>query len=248
LVDGLVLLGLYGLYLRQIHASGAGESHPAVGVAAGLARLPRSRRRLWIAVLMAFAAAVVLAVAEAFADALLRTGLQVGIDPYLLVQAIVPAATEMPELVVAFVLLLNGRSALAVALLLSSAVVQWTLALGLLPIAFLAGGGAGLLPVDARESVELLLTSATTLAVVAALATLAPARVDGWIVLALFGVQFVFPNLGMRLVLTIAMGVLAIDLLLLHRRAVWRLPATLWSAQNSGASKAPGSGKKRARG
>ncbi len=195
---------------------------------------------------MVFAAAVILALAEAFADALLRTGVQVGIDPYLLVQAIVPAATESPELVVAFVLLLNGRSAAAVALLLGSAVVQWTLAFGLLPIAYLAGGGAGPLPVDARETVEFLLTSATTLAVVAALATLAPARVDGWIVLALFGVQFVFPNLGMRLVLTIVTGVFAIDLLLLHRHAVWRLPATLWPAQQAGASEAPSSGRNEA--
>jgi cation:H+ antiporter len=252
LIDGVVLLSLYGLYLRQINVIGTDEPHPPIGVAAGLVRLPLSQRRVSVVGLMVFAAAVILAVAEAFADALLRTGLQVGIDPYLLVQAIVPAATETPELVVAFVLLLNGRSAAAVALLLSSAVVQWTLALGLLPFAFFAGGGVGALPVDARESVELLLTTATTLTVVAALATLAPARVDGWIVLALFGVQFVFPNIGVRFAMTIAMWVLAIDLFWAHRRAVWQLPATLWSASKSGtstksrASKATGSKKKEA--
>ncbi len=46
LVDGVVLLGLYALYLTRIHTSGAGEQHPAVGVAAGLVSLPLLSRRV----------------------------------------------------------------------------------------------------------------------------------------------------------------------------------------------------------
>ena len=58
---------------------------------------------------MLFAASVILLTAVPFGDAVLGTGALVGISPYLLLQWIVPVATETPELVVAFVLLTHGR-------------------------------------------------------------------------------------------------------------------------------------------
>ena len=64
----------------------------------------------------------------------------------------------MPELVVAFVLIRHERAGQAVAVLLSSAVSQWTFALGTLPVAYAAGVGQGPLPLLGRERVELLLT------------------------------------------------------------------------------------------
>ena len=106
---------------------------------------------------MLFAASVILLTAVPFGDAVLGTGALVGISPYLLLQWIVPVATETPELVVAFVLLTHGRGGQSVAVLLAGAVSQYTLALGTLPLAYLAGAGTGPLPLAGRERIELLL-------------------------------------------------------------------------------------------
>ena len=62
-----------------------------------------------------------------------QTGTSLGIDPYLLIQSVVPAATEAPEFVVVAVLVVNHRPAQGLALFLASSVSQWTLGLGSLP-------------------------------------------------------------------------------------------------------------------
>ena len=87
------------------------------------------------------AAAVVIVIANPFADALLVTGTSFGLDPYFLIQSVVPLATETPEFVIVAVLVANRRPAQGLALFLASSVSQWTLGLGALPIAYLAGGG-----------------------------------------------------------------------------------------------------------
>ena len=55
-------------------------------------------------------------------------------------------------------LITHDRAAQGVAVLLSSAVSQWTLALGTLPLAYAAGAGKGPLPLLGREQIEVLLT------------------------------------------------------------------------------------------
>ena len=122
---------------------GTPDEEPAVvGVAAGLLSLPPAYRRLWITALIVLAAAVVITIANPFADALLQTGTALGLDPYLLIQSVVPVATEAPEFVVVTVLVLNHRPAQGLALFLAASVSQWTLGMGALPLAFAAGGGA----------------------------------------------------------------------------------------------------------
>ncbi len=140
LIDGLLLIGLYLFFLRRI--GGTPDEPPAVvGVSASLAALPRQQRRRLLVGLFALAAVVVTVVAVPFSDALQQTGTSVGISSYLLVQSIVPAATETPEFVVAMTLALNRRPGQGLAVFLAASVVQWTLALGVLPWAYLAGGG-----------------------------------------------------------------------------------------------------------
>ena len=50
------------------------------------------------------AAAIVATIANPFADALLETGTSLGLDPYHLIQSIVPLTTEAPEFVAVAVL------------------------------------------------------------------------------------------------------------------------------------------------
>src|SRR3954454_17405338 len=86
-----------------------------------------------------------------FADALFAKGASPGIDPYLLFESVVPAATEAPEFVVVAVLVANQRPAQGMALFLAFSVSQWILARGALPVAYLAGGGGVAMPLAARE-------------------------------------------------------------------------------------------------
>jgi cation:H+ antiporter len=224
--DAVVLLGLYGLYLRRM-ATGDPEPPHLVGMAAELGRLPQRERRRWVGGIMLFSACVVLVTAEPFADSVLLTGSTVGISPYLLVQWLVPLATEMPELVVAFVLIQHERAGQAVAVLLSSAVSQWTLALGTLPLAFSAGVGQGPLPLLGREQVELLLTMGQGLLAVAVLVTLRLQRRDAVLMLALFVAQLALPSLLVRTVLTLAYLAFAVDILASERWAVPTLARAL---------------------
>jgi cation:H+ antiporter len=224
--DALVLIGLYVLYMRRV-ATGEPEPPHLVGIAAELGKLPKQQRGRWVIGLMAFSAAAVLVTAEPFAHSVLLTGTTVGISPYLLVQWLVPLATEMPELVIAFVLVTHDRAAQAVAVLLSSAVSQWTFALGTLPVAFAAGAGQGPLPLLAREQVEILLTMGQGLLAVAVLVTLRLGRRDATLMLVLYAVQLAIPSVAIRAALTIGYLVLAVDIFLSERWAIPTLAGTL---------------------
>jgi cation:H+ antiporter len=224
--DAVVLLGLYALYLRRV-SGGSPEPPHLVGVAAELGGLPQRQRRRWVAGIMLFSACAVLVTAEPFADSVLLTGTSVGISPYLLVQWLVPLATEMPELVVAFVLIQHERAGQAVAVLLSSAVSQWTLALGSLPLAFVAGAGQGPLPLLGREKIELALTMAQGLLAVAVLVTLRLERRDAVLMLVLFAIQLALPTALVRAAMTLGYLVLAVDILGSERWAIPMLTRSL---------------------
>ncbi len=224
--DGFVLLALYVHYARRVQ--GTPDEEPAVvGVAAGLLSLPQQFRRPAIAALIVFAGAVILVIANPFADALLATGTLFGIDPYLMIQSVVPVATEAPEFVVVAVLVANHRPAQALALFLASSVSQWTLGMGSLPIAYLAGGGGLALPLAPREQLEMGFTIAVTLFVVAALVTLRPERADAFLIVGVFLVQIVYPTAFVRFAAAFVLLVFAIDLLCSRHRHVRPLfPAT----------------------
>ena len=127
----------------------------------------------------------------------------------------------MPELIVAFVLVTHQRAGQAVAVLLSSAVMQWTFALGTLPLAYMAGAGQGPLPLLGREMVEVLLTMSQALFAVAVLVTLRLDRRDAVLTLVLYALQLAMPNPVIRACLAVAYLVLAWDILSSER---WAIP------------------------
>jgi cation:H+ antiporter len=219
LLDSGVLVGLYVLYLRRVVKAG-GEAPEPLGLAAQLAALPRQQRRRWVMVLMGYSASVVLVTAVPFGEAVLGSGSLVGVSPYLLLQWLVPVATEVPELVVAFVLLTHGRGGQSVAVLLAGAVSQYTLALGTLPLAYGLGAGTGPLPLLGRERVELLLSAGVALYAIAALITLRLSRADAAIMLALSVLQLLLPFVFTRLALALAFVAIALDVVSAERRHV----------------------------
>src|SRR4029079_17094486 len=98
-----------------------------VGPARYLGTFADRRRRFMVGVLFAFAATVILLVAEHFAEGLVATGRDLEISEFLLVQWLAPLASEAPELLVAglYAWRLNTNAGLGT--LVSSKVNQWTL-------------------------------------------------------------------------------------------------------------------------
>jgi cation:H+ antiporter len=232
IIDGVILIALYVLYARRVQ--GTEDEEPAVvGVAAGLLTLLPQYRRLAIAGLIVVAGAVILTIANPFADALLATGGSLGIDPYHLIQSVVPAASEAPEFVVVAVLVANRRPAQGLALFLASSVSQWTLAMGALPFAYAAGGGGMSMPLAGRELLELTFTIALTLFLVAALSVLRPERFDAWLAIGIFAVQFIYPYAFVRVAASLVLFVYAIDLFFAHRRAVRPLIRTAFGGRGA---------------
>lgn len=191
LFDSVVLIGLFVAYLVRIARAPAETPH-LVGPSELIGGLPKLQRRVVVGLMLGFAAAVILASAEHFAEALVNTGAQFGIDEFLLVQWLAPLASEAPELLIAglFAWRLNTNAALGA--LLSSKVNQWTLLVGSLPIVFaVSSQSLHGLPLDALQREELFLTAAQSAFAVAVLANRSISVKEAYMLLGLFLSQFV---------------------------------------------------------
>lgn len=239
LVHGVVFASLYVLYLSKSGAS-TEPSSPVAGVPAGIAALgATTARRLCCAMFVAATAGVILT-ARPFPGEMVRGGAAFGVDPYLLIQYVIPLATETPELVVAGAFVLNRRPDRAVALLLVAAVTQWTVALAAVSGAYLVGGGGIMLPLSGRERVELLLTTSTTLMTTAALISLRLERIDAWIVTFAYGLQAVFTGPQARLIIGVALTIFATAVLIDRRRFLLVTLAALEPRSNRQVPQNPG--------
>ena len=239
LILGFVLLGFFVFYLWK--ASQAETSAPdLVGPAARIGGLPSRRRRPLVAGLFLWAAAVIVISAEPFANSLITTGTALGIDKFLLVQWVAPLASESPEFIVAILFAVHGRGADAIGTLISSKVNQWTLLVGSLPIAYLAGGGATALPLDPRQIEEFLLTAAQTLLGIAVLLTLRFPRWLAFALLGLFALQYAFPGQAARYLLGAIYGAIAVAALVRNRRYILpTLAAPFRASGHRGSGAAP---------
>ncbi|NKZ03580.1 sodium:proton exchanger [Actinomadura latina] len=198
----IVLIALYVLYIVRISRDRHGDVEELAGVPARLVTLPKRRRRLVTWAGFALGAVLVVVSAKPFANALVDAGASLGIDEFLLVQWLAPLASEAPELLVAAMFAWRLRDADAIGTLLSSKVNQWTLLIGTLPIAYRIGGGAWSLPLDSRQTEEVLLTAAQTVLGLALLIDLVFKRWEAAVLFVLFAVQFVLPSESARLVLS----------------------------------------------
>jgi cation:H+ antiporter len=230
-VDGVVLVALYVLYARRVQ--GGSREEPAVfGVPAGLLSLPSQYRRAAIATLGLLAAAVVVLVAHPFVDALLATGTYLGFDPYFLIQSVVPIATEAPEFVIVAILVAHHRPALGVAVFLAASVSQWTLGMGVLPLAYFAGGGGTSMPLVGMGQLELGLTIALTLFAVAALSYPQPKIFDAVLCAVILAIHFIYPTEIVRIAAAFVLFVFAVDLFIDNRRALPSLFRTVFDRQH----------------
>lgn len=216
---GVALLVWFGFYLYRLSRGEVTEPE-LIGTAAALGGLPDRTRRTAVIAMFVVAAGVILACAEPFAESLIGAGTQLGVDRFLLVQWLAPLASEAPEFVIAIIFAGRGKGTAAIATLISSKVNQWTLLVGSLPIAHLAGGGGAQLMLDSRQVEEMLLTAAQTLMGVALILALRFHRYTAWALLALFLVQFPINTTEGRLALAGVYAVVAVAGLIVNRRHV----------------------------
>ena len=186
LADSVVLIALFAGYAVAAARSPSVEPD-LVGPAAMIGALSAPHRRATVGALFVFAAAVVGLSAEPFAEGLLATGRHLGIDEFLLVQWLAPFASEAPEFIVAGLLAVRGKPSVALGVLLSSKVNQWTLLVGSLPIAYSIGASHVVpLPLDERQVAEVLLTAAQSLFGVGVLAGLSLSLSESGLLAGLF--------------------------------------------------------------
>ncbi len=238
--DAAILLALFALYLFRVTREGRGEPE-LMGIAAQIGALPRRRRRTLVAGMFFVAAAIVVSAAEPFANGLVDTGRNLGIDQFLLVQWLAPLASEAPELIVATLFAWRLKIDDSLGTLLSAKVNQWTLLVGSLFVAYALGGGRGGLPLDDRQTEEFLLTSAQALLGFAVLVDLSFGAWEAGALLLLFALQFPFPSTEIRLVFSAAYIALA-ALLLVRKRGSLRPILTAmvnWGARTSPSAERP---------
>ena len=194
LFDAAFLFGLFAVYVYLASRGEIEAESDIVGPAEAIANLPALQRRITVLVMFVYAGAAILLVAEPFADGLIATGTQFGIDEFLLVQWVAPLASEFPEFLVAGLLAWRMRPDAALGALVSSTVNQWTLLIGCLPLAYaLSSGTIDPLPTDSRQVAEVLLTSSMGLMGVALLINLRLSLAETGALAALFLAQFLTP-------------------------------------------------------
>jgi cation:H+ antiporter len=199
LFDGVVLLGIFLLYARSAMGSES-ERVELVGPSALIDREFGDRgRRLWALSLFVFAAYGIFISAAPFADSLVEIGRRRAIDEFLLVQWVAPLASESPEFLIASLFAWRLRGSVGIGALVSSKVNQWTLLVGAIPIAFaLSASGWRGLPLDERQTEELILTATQSLLAAILIADLRFSRIEALVLALLFAGQFLFTSTEVR--------------------------------------------------
>ncbi len=192
LLDFGVLILLYVIYTWRISKAEVHEPE-LMGPAANLGQLSQAKRRIFIVVMLVYAAAAIFVVAHPFAEALIHTGTQLGINEVFMVQWFAPLASEAPEIIVTVLFTLKGLASAGLGALVASKVNQWTLLLGTMPLVFsFSAGSLQPLPLTPSQIGSMFVTSGQTLLAVMILINLSASLWGAGVLLGLLIAQFIF--------------------------------------------------------
>lgn len=198
LIDTVILVTLYGLYVRRV-AKMESEEPDLVGPVKIVANMKDFPRRVCTGLMFLFAGMAIFAVAEPFAVSLLDTGELLGIDKFLLVQWLAPLASEAPEFIIIATWSLRGQAGAAMKAIMSSKVNQWTLLVGTIPLVYsISSQEVKPFMLDNFQNAELFLTAAQSLFGVALLICLKFNRTSGLLLLVLFLSQLIVQQIRME--------------------------------------------------
>jgi cation:H+ antiporter len=166
ITDTAILVALYALYLWRVSCQPRAEEgeDDEPGPASALKLLQPSMQWTFMGGLALFAAAVIVFSAEPFAEAMVDSGRRLGMDEFLLIQWLAPLASEAPAVTLVVLFVLAGRATNGLSTMISDKINQWTLLVGMLPLAVSAGAGSlASLPLSTRQDEEFFLTAAQSL-------------------------------------------------------------------------------------
>jgi cation:H+ antiporter len=223
ILDSIILISIFLLY-AYVSAKSPEREEEFEGVAEVIVKLRKSVRIPIVIFLFAFAGFVIFLSVKPFVHGLIETGKMLGISEFLLIQWVAPFASEMPELVTAIILALKGKSSVALGALISSKVNQWSLLVGMLPLAY----SLGLLrfsdmPLDMIQREEIFLTAAQSLFGTIIIADLKLSVWEGLWLFSMFFAQFLIPIPEIRFALAILYLIFSIILLVLRRAGLWKI-------------------------
>ncbi len=227
ILDTIVLLTIFVFY--ALTAARAHVVEPELeGPSELIATLTPTLRRLATLGLFLVAGGTILLAAEPFAEGLLECGRRFGIEEFLLVQWLAPLASEAPEFIVAILFAVRGNAGAAMGTLISSKVNQWTLLIGMLPLAYgVSAGHLGApMHLDSRQVEEILLTAAQSLFAVIILADFRFSLLDGTVLFVLFSTQLLSTDPVFRYWYSFLYLVLAAAFVLFRsnvRHSLWEL-------------------------
>lgn len=198
LFDTAVFGFMFVLYIWHA-AKEESEEPELVGPPLAISKLSVRARRTITVAMFVFAAAMILASAEPFAEGLVATGDRFHINKFLLVQWLAPLASEAPEMIIAVLFVLRSKPEKGLGTLVSSKVNQWTLLVGTVPLVYaIAHRSAGPMVLDAQQTEEVLLTAAQSLFAISVLANMTLSRLEASGLLVLFLAQFGFQSTTVR--------------------------------------------------
>jgi cation:H+ antiporter len=170
ILDTVVLVGLYALYIAIIIRGDVDTHEEQVGVPAYFQAYRKPRRIATVLFLFAFSGLLILTAVEPFAHGLEDLGKQAGIPPFFMIQWVAPLASESPELIVVAYLVNKARSTAGFNALISSKLNQWTLLIGTLAVVYsIAAGQVAALPFDGKQVAEIWITAAQSFFAIAIL-------------------------------------------------------------------------------
>ncbi len=229
LFDSIVLILLFLFYARIASQSHLREEE-FEGVAEVIVRFRPVLRKIVVFLLFLVAGVLIFTSVEKFTEGLIKTGELLGISEFLLIQWVAPVASELPELIVAILLALKGKTTTAIGALVSSKVNQWTLLIGALPIAYSLGSGRlAAMPLDYVQREEIFLTAAQSLMGTILIADLKLSRGDAILLFVLFWAQWVFPSPQIRLLLGWVYIIISIALVIRDRGRMVNLLRYGWN-------------------
>lgn len=232
-IEGLILLAIFVLYIRKSAKVESEEklAEPFIKRLLEVLSVP-SRRALAISLFL-YCSLTILASAESFAEGLINLGRHFNISEFLLVQWLAPLASESPELLVALLFAWRLHPKAGLSTLISSKVNQWTLLVGMLPLvyAFSSGWKAFALPLDARQTEEVFLTSAQSLFATILFCNFHFSLQEALILFVLFAGQLVLPFTGVRWAFAVAYIILSVGWLVVSRSTRQNLKSIFWRSK-----------------
>lgn len=213
-VDSVFFIGIFVLYI--VRASRAHVVEPELsGPSELMASIRVPLRRLATILLFAVSGFTIYIAAKPFAEGLLSAGREFGIEEFILVQWLAPLASESPEFIVAIIFALRMLPGLSFGTLVSSKVNQWTLLVGMLPLAFsLSLGSLGSMVLDPRQTEEIFLTSAQSLFAVAVISNFRFSLLEALVLFILFSTQLFFPSSEIRYIYAVTYFILACGIII----------------------------------